>query len=52
MGRPSAFTEEEIKQIQVLMRDDSIGTAEIARRFDVSTTTIYRYVSPAGERRK
>jgi len=52
MGRPSAFTEEEIRQIQVLMRDDSVGTAEIARRFDVSTTTIYRYVSPSGERRK
>lgn len=52
LGRPSALTEEEIKQVQVLMRDDSISTSEIADRYDTSTTTIYRHVSPEGERRK
>jgi len=52
VGRPPALTEEEIRQVQALMRDDSISTAEIARRYDTTTTTIYRYVSPEGERRK
>lgn len=52
IGRPSKFSEPEIRQIQALMRDDSVSTAEIARRYDTTTTTIYRYVSPEGERRR
>lgn len=52
VGRPPALNEQEIKEVQALMRDDSISTAEIARRYDTTTTTIYRYVSPEGQRRK
>lgn len=51
-GRPSAIDEEEIPQLQALMRDDGVSTSEICDRFDISKATLYRYVGPDGERRK
>jgi DNA invertase Pin-like site-specific DNA recombinase len=51
-GRPPALSEEEIPQIQALMRDEEVSAREIADRFDVSKATLYRYVGPGGERRK
>jgi len=51
-GRPSAIGEEEIPQIQALMRDEDVSAREICDRFDVSKATLYRYVGPDGERRK
>lgn len=51
-GRPPALTEEEITQVQALMKSDDITTQEICERFDVGKSTLYRYVGPNGERRK
>ena len=51
-GRPPALTEDEIPQVQALMKDDSVTTKEICERFDVSKSALYRHVSPDGERRK
>jgi DNA invertase Pin-like site-specific DNA recombinase len=50
-GRPSALSEEDITQIQALMRDDEVSTKDICDRFDIGTSTLYRHVGPDGERR-
>ena len=51
-GRPRAISEEDLPTIQKLMRDPEVPAARIAEMFGVSTATLYRYVSPEGERRK
>jgi DNA invertase Pin-like site-specific DNA recombinase len=51
-GRPPALSEEDIPQVQALMRDESVSTSDICERFDISRATLYRYVGPEGERRK
>lgn len=51
-GRPPALSEEDMPQIQALMRDDTVTTADICERFDISRPTLYRYVGPDGERRR
>lgn len=51
-GRPPALSEDEIPQVQALMKDPDISTKDICERFDVGKTTLYRYVAPNGERRK
>jgi DNA invertase Pin-like site-specific DNA recombinase len=51
-GRPRALEEEDIPQVQALMKDDSISTADICERFGISKATLYRYVGPEGERRR
>jgi len=51
-GRPRALGEEDIPQVQALMQDESVSTAEICERFDISKATLYRYVGPNGERRR
>jgi DNA invertase Pin-like site-specific DNA recombinase len=50
-GRPSALSEEDITQIQALMRDDEVSTKDICDRFDIGKSTLYRHVGPDGERR-
>ena len=51
-GRPPALDEDEIPQVQAMMRDEGISTSEICERFGISRATLYRYVAPDGERRQ
>jgi DNA invertase Pin-like site-specific DNA recombinase len=51
-GRPRALDEEEIPQVQALMKDEDVPVADICERFDISKPTLYRYVGPDGERRR
>jgi len=52
VGRPRTLSEEDIPQVQALMRDPNISTSDICDRFDMSRTTLYDYVGPDGERRR
>ena len=49
-GRPRALSEEDMPQVQALMKDPDVSTAQICERFDVSNATLYRYVIPKGDR--
>jgi DNA invertase Pin-like site-specific DNA recombinase len=51
-GRPRALDEEEIPQVQALMKKDDVSTADICERFGISKATLYRYVGPDGKRRR
>jgi DNA invertase Pin-like site-specific DNA recombinase len=51
-GRPRALSEEDLPQVQALMKDPDVSTAQICERFDVSKATLYRYVGPNGKRRR
>jgi DNA invertase Pin-like site-specific DNA recombinase len=56
-GRPRALSEEDIPQLQALMKDPDVPTADICERFGVSKATLCRaplhgYVGPNGERRR
>lgn len=51
-GRPPALSDDEIPQVQALMRDPDVSAKQICDRFDISKTTLYRTVSPDGEVRK
>jgi DNA invertase Pin-like site-specific DNA recombinase len=51
-GRPRSLDEEEIPQVQALMKDEEVSTSEICERYGISKTTLYRYVGPDGERRR
>jgi DNA invertase Pin-like site-specific DNA recombinase len=51
-GRPRALSEEDIPELQALMKDEGVSTQQICERFDVSKATLYRYVGPDGERRR
>lgn len=51
-GRPFALDEDEIPQVQAMMRDKEISTSDICERFDISRATLYRYVGPEGQRRR
>lgn len=51
-GRPRALSEEDIPELQALMKDPDVSTSDICERFGVSKATLYRYVGPDGERRR
>jgi DNA invertase Pin-like site-specific DNA recombinase len=51
-GRPRALSEEDLPQVQALMRQPDVSTRQICERFGISKATLYRYVSPDGERRR
>ena len=51
-GRPRSLDEEDIPQVQALMRDEDVPTSDICERFGISKATLYRYVGPNGERRR
>ena len=51
-GRPAALAEEDIEVAQSLMRSDDVPVKQICETLGVSRSTLYRYVSPEGERRK
>ena len=50
-GRPRALSEEDLPELQALMRDPDVPVRRICERFEVSKATLYRYVGPNGERR-
>jgi DNA invertase Pin-like site-specific DNA recombinase len=51
-GRPRALSEEDLPQVQALMRQPDVSTRQICERFDISKATLYRYVGPDGDRRR
>jgi len=51
-GRPPALDEEDIPEVQALMKDPEVSASQICERFGIGRTTLYRYVGPNGERRK
>jgi len=51
-GRPRALSEEDLPQVQALMRQPDVSTRQICERFDISKATLYRYVGPDGTRRR
>ena len=51
-GRPRALSEEDVPELQALMKDPDVSTSDICDRFDVSKAALYRYVGPNGERRR
>ncbi len=51
-GRPPALDEEDIPEVQALMKDPDVTVSQICERYDISSPTLYRYVGPNGERRK
>jgi len=51
-GRPRSLDEEDIPQVQALMKDEDVPVADICERFGISKPTLYRYVGPDGERRR
>jgi len=51
-GRPRALKEEDLPQVQALMRDPGVSTQQICERFGISKATLYRYVGPDGARRR
>jgi DNA invertase Pin-like site-specific DNA recombinase len=50
-GRPRALSEEDLPELQALMRDPDVTVRRICERFEISKATLYRYVGPDGERR-
>ena len=51
-GRPRALSEEDLPQVQALMRQPGVSTRQICERFGISKATLYRYVGPDGARRR
>lgn len=47
-GRPKALSPADVKAVIAMMRDPHISVGEIARRFNVSRSTLHNYVTKAG----
>lgn len=43
-GRKPALTDKQMREVRVLMADPQIEVSEVARRYGVSRTTLYKYV--------
>lgn len=43
-GRKPKLDDQQVKEIRALLRDPDMRVADVARRYDVSRTTIYKYV--------
>lgn len=43
-GRKPKLDDQQVKEIRALLRDLDMRVADVARRYDVSRTTIYKYV--------
>ncbi|NTE37649.1 recombinase family protein [Agrobacterium tumefaciens] len=43
-GRPKALSEEDVIQARALMRDGRFTSKEVAKRFNISLSTLYKYV--------
>jgi DNA invertase Pin-like site-specific DNA recombinase len=46
-GRPRALTDKDLKQARALLTDPEITVEEVARRFGVGPSTLYRYLPAA-----
>ena len=42
-GRKPALDEKQIREIRALMRDPSVNISNVAERYKVSRTTLYKY---------
>ncbi len=51
-GRPPAMNLRQVKQAAALLSDPDAAVSDVCATFDVSRSTLYRYVSPTGEIRK
>lgn len=51
-GRPRAMTEDDIAMAQKLIQDPDVPVGRICEMLGISSATLYRYVSPEGERRR
>ena len=51
-GRPRAMSEEDVEVAQSLMKSSGVPVGQICETLGVSRSTLYRYVSPEGERRR
>jgi len=47
-GRKPALNGQQIREIRALLRDPEIRVADVASRYGVSRTTLYRHVGPLG----
>ena len=43
-GRKPKLDDQQVREIKALLRDPDIKVAEVARRYGVSRTTIYKHV--------
>ena len=43
-GRKPKLDDQQVKEVRALLRDPDMRVADVARRYDVSRTTIYKYV--------
>ncbi|MNN76945.1 DNA-invertase hin [compost metagenome] len=43
-GRKPALDDRQVREIRALLRDPEIQVTDVARRYGVSRTTLYRYV--------
>ena len=44
-GRKPSLSEEDVKQIKILLADPEMTVGAVAKRFNVSRMTIYRYTT-------
>src|SRR5690625_617935 len=44
-GRPKKLNQQQIKEIKALLRDPSIRVIDVAKRYEVSKSTLYRYIN-------
>jgi len=44
-GRPRKLDQQQIKEIKALLRDPSIRVIDVAKRYEVSKSTLYRYIN-------
>lgn len=49
-GRRPKLDEQQVREIKVLLRDPSIQVADVARRYGVSRTTLYKHVGVVAPR--
>ena len=49
-GRRPKFDEQQVREIKVLLRDPGIQVADVARRYGVSRTTLYKRVGVVAPR--
>ncbi|HCQ9068301.1 TPA: recombinase family protein [Klebsiella pneumoniae] len=43
-GRKPKLDDQQVREIKALLRDPDMRVAEVARRYDISRTTLYKYV--------
>lgn len=49
-GRKPKLGEKQVREIKALERDPQIQVADVARRYEVSRTTLYKYIAEKSAR--